>query len=714
MKQKIQMLLSELNHGLVEREATMKIALLAVFSGENSLIIGPPGTGKSLIARRISECLERGEHAGADYFEYLLTRFSTPEEIFGPLSIAELKADRFRRNTTGYLPAVRMAFLDEIFKASSAILNALLAILNERVYHNGAERQRVPLQALIAASNEIPSSHEELAALYDRFLVRLIVDYVSEENIPRLFVNHLEQPLKTKITPDELAWIGTSSASVVIPPDISALIQDVLTRYRDAFREDRREYVSDRRLKHVLHVLRVSASTNGRQEIDLSDVVLMQHCLWNHPDNSGWVRDLVIDALHDYCRQAPRDEGERASSEEMVTDSGVQSGGILSEGIPAGRRKAGQMNAMEKGYKGMGTADDPILIESLQDLMGLDYIGAKGYCFRQTADIDCNDITTWTTIVFQGRYDGGGHAIKYRTVGDTSHELFVSVHPESGVRGLKLIDLRLAGVVTGSDIDSCETNLALLGEVSESSVSFCQSGGYLISNSASHCTITACKSRYSLILETASECGIHSCQSGGFLIWEHAINSTITDCLVEMDLEWNTSADYAMLGGVASTASSSVIERCLVIGKLVNHGHGEIGFSGVSSICDASSIRHCAIGKFELGGGDHVHWNGRVLFEDKGGGAMEGNVSIDSNQPIQNNELCDGKSVSQALFNQRTFECTLGWDFDRVWSWNAGKGYPVLRSVGVGARPVPEDRASTTKGEALELLSRQVLANIWL
>ena len=123
MQEKIKTLLTQLNHGLVERENTLKAALLTVLAGENLLLIGPPGTGKSLIARRLAESLRHDgdSSTGHGCFEYLLTKFSTPEEIFGPLSITELKADRFKRNTAGYLPTVSMAFLDEIFKASSSI-----------------------------------------------------------------------------------------------------------------------------------------------------------------------------------------------------------------------------------------------------------------------------------------------------------------------------------------------------------------------------------------------------------------------------------------------------------------------------------------------------------------------------------------------------------------------------------------------------------------
>ena len=137
IKAKLALLLEQLNHGLVDREATMKSALLSILAGENMLLIGPPGTAKSLVARRISQSFSHKNQVSATtYFEYLLTKFSTPEEIFGPLSISELKADRFKRNTDGYLPSVKIAFLDEVFKASSSILNALLTIMNERIYRS--------------------------------------------------------------------------------------------------------------------------------------------------------------------------------------------------------------------------------------------------------------------------------------------------------------------------------------------------------------------------------------------------------------------------------------------------------------------------------------------------------------------------------------------------------------------------------------------------
>ena len=143
--------------GLVERDLPIRLALIAALAGEHLLLVGPPGTAKSLVARRLNLAFTK-----SNYFERLLTRFTVPEELFGPLSIKGLEEDRYERLTAAYMPTASIAFLDEIFKASSSILNALLTILNERIYHNGAVVQKVPLRSLIAASNELPTGQEEL------------------------------------------------------------------------------------------------------------------------------------------------------------------------------------------------------------------------------------------------------------------------------------------------------------------------------------------------------------------------------------------------------------------------------------------------------------------------------------------------------------------------------------------------------------------------
>src|SRR5439155_19151297 len=173
--EKLKKIRDELRQTFLERADLIDGALAALLSSSHVLIIGPPGTAKSMLADELCRRIE-----AANDSQWLVTKFSTPEEIFGAVSLSGLEHDDYRRVTSHNLPEAHIAFLDEIFKSNSSILNALLTIINERLFHNGRERVRVPLITMFGASNELPDE-EELTALYDRFMLRFTVDYVVEE-----------------------------------------------------------------------------------------------------------------------------------------------------------------------------------------------------------------------------------------------------------------------------------------------------------------------------------------------------------------------------------------------------------------------------------------------------------------------------------------------------------------------------------------------------
>jgi len=282
----------------VERREVIDGMLTALLSRQHVLLIGMPGTAKSLMARAVCACI-----SNAAYFERLLTKFSIPEEIFGAVKISALKEDRFEREIAGHLPTAHIAFIDEIFNANSSILNSLLSLINERIFYNNGSAIQCPLITLIGASNNVVDD-EGLAALFDRFILRYVVNYIQEDsNFVQMLtrqdtIEHARNP-PVQLTFEELIYLQAEAAKVTIEEHNLEMLVRIRNRLRDAG-----IVVSDRRYFQSLSVLKAYAYLNGHSALGDEDYLMLQYVLWTEPTQINKVRNLIIGLTNPYMQEA--------------------------------------------------------------------------------------------------------------------------------------------------------------------------------------------------------------------------------------------------------------------------------------------------------------------------------------------------------------------------------------------------------------------------
>ncbi|MDO9018985.1 MAG: AAA family ATPase [Deltaproteobacteria bacterium] len=314
--QRLRALARSLEQQFLGRQETIRLMVLSVLAGEHIALVGPPGTAKSALVRTFARAID------SRYFEYLLTRFTEPNELFGPVDIPAFRQGTYRRRTEGMMPEAEIVFLDEIFKSNSAILNALLTLLNERKFNNGSTVVDVPLLSVFGASNEVPAD-ESLQAIFDRFLLRVRSEHLDAYHFQELVNRGVTLELEKLGAGSPPQIFLTTKDLVAVRPEVARRMQlsdELLATYKSLVFQIRAEGVSlsDRRVVKLIKLMAASAYFDGRPAADVSDLFILKH-VWNTLEQSEILDAIVSPVLDGYFRSHP--EARRAGGMEVGLDA---------------------------------------------------------------------------------------------------------------------------------------------------------------------------------------------------------------------------------------------------------------------------------------------------------------------------------------------------------------------------------------------------------
>ena len=269
------------------KEEVIEGLILAALSDSNILLVGPPGTAKSALVRKFAEAF------GVRTFDRLMNEFTTPEEIFGPVSLKALEEGKYERIIDGKAADSEFVFLDEVFKSSSSILNTLLRLMNEREYENNGEVIKTPLIMVVGASNELPSEDDGLEAFYDRFLLRYHVTGIQEEVSMRAMLTGTDLSKSITRIPTEALDVGRFDVAQMAKSSYPVSTIDTMLEVWTHLKIELGMFVSDRRMMELMKVMAAKSWLDGNNLVMPESIVAGVNVLWGKTDEIAVLGEVM-------------------------------------------------------------------------------------------------------------------------------------------------------------------------------------------------------------------------------------------------------------------------------------------------------------------------------------------------------------------------------------------------------------------------------------